>query len=56
MSVLYELESASGGRDSLFSWRTRMALASKAAFAFSGAKSVPVIRDGKTVVRDAAAA
>jgi glutathione S-transferase len=54
------------GRYSLFSWRTRMALrhkglefesvpvrmSDKAAIAFSGGKTVPIIKDGDTVVRD----
>lgn len=64
--ILYELEGTGGRRYSLFSWRTRMALAhkglefeshpvlmsDKGAIAFSGGKTVPVIRDGETVVRD----
>jgi glutathione S-transferase len=68
---LWELGGKAGRRYSLFSWRTRMALAykglrfetrpvcmsDKAAIAFSGGKTVPVIRDvdGKGndfVVRD----
>jgi glutathione S-transferase len=63
---LWELGGKGGRRYSLFSWRTRMALAhkglafesrpvclsDKAAIAFSGGKTVPVIRDGDTVVRD----
>jgi len=66
MIVLWELEGRGGRRYSLFSWRTRMALkhkgldfetrpvamSDKAAIAFSGGKTVPVIRDGETVVRD----
>lgn len=66
MIVLFELKGADGRHYSLFSWRTRMALAhkglafesqpvlmaDKAAIAFSGGKTVPVIRDGETVVRD----
>jgi glutathione S-transferase len=63
---LWELRGKGGRRYSLFSWRTRMALAHKGlafdtqpvcmsdkqAIAFSGGKTVPVIRDGETVVRD----
>lgn len=66
MIVLWELEGQGGRRYSLFSWRTRMALrhkglafetrpvrmSDKAAIAFSGGKTVPVIRDGEDVVRD----
>ena len=66
MIELYELKGTCDQRYSLFSWRTRMALAhkglafesrpvvmsDKAAIAFSGGKTVPVIRDGGTVVRD----
>src|SRR6476661_2236502 len=66
MISLYELQGQGGRVYSLFSWRTRMALAhkglefeshpvamsDKAAIAFSGGKTVPVIRDGETVVRD----
>ncbi|HVL36867.1 MAG TPA: glutathione S-transferase N-terminal domain-containing protein [Burkholderiales bacterium] len=66
MIVLWELGGREGRRYSLFSWRTRMALAhkglefeatpvlmsDKAAIAFSGGKTVPVIRDGDAVVRD----
>lgn len=66
MITLYELEGRGGRRYSLFSWRTRLALAhkglafetrpvamsDKAAIAFSGGRTVPVIRDGGTVVRD----
>jgi len=70
MIVLWELEGQGGRRYSLFSWRTRMALrhkgldfetrpvamSDKAAIAFSGGKTVPVIRDDSdgqtTVVRD----
>ena len=64
--TLWELGGKGGRRYSLFSWRTRMALrhkglafqstpvciSDKAAIAFSGGKTVPVIRDGDTVVRD----
>jgi glutathione S-transferase len=63
---LWELKGKNGRRYSLFSWRTRMALrhkglefesvpvclTDKQAIAFSGGKTVPVIRDGDTVVRD----
>jgi glutathione S-transferase len=63
---LWELGGKQGRRFSLFSWRTRMALTHKGlafetrpvrltdkeAIAFSGGKTVPVIRDGDTVVRD----
>jgi glutathione S-transferase len=66
MITLFELGGQNGRRYSLFSWRTRMALAhkglafetqpvcmsDKAAIAFSGGKTVPVIRDGEAVVRD----
>ena len=71
MITLWELEGKDGRRYSLFSWRTRMALrhkglefqtqpvrmSDKQAIAFSGGKTVPVIRDGNrqgeaVVVRD----
>ena len=66
MIVLWELGGRGERRYSLFSWRTRMALAhkglafeprpvamsDKAAIAFSGGKTVPVIQDGEQVVRD----
>jgi glutathione S-transferase len=66
MITLYELKGKGGRLYSLFSWRTRMALAhkglkfdshpvpmsDKAALEFSGGKTVPVIREGETVVRD----
>ena len=66
MITLWELQGRDGRRYSLFSWRARMALAhkglafetrpvclsDKAAIAFSGGKTVPVIRDGDLVVRD----
>ena len=66
MIKLWELQGRSGRRYSLFSWRARMALrhkglafetqpvcmSDKAAIAFSGGKTVPVIQDGDTVVRD----
>jgi glutathione S-transferase len=64
--TLWELGGKQGRRFSLFSWRTRMALthkglkfetqpvtlSDKAAIEFSGGKTVPVLRDGETVVRD----
>jgi glutathione S-transferase len=64
--TLWELGGKEGRRYSLFSWRARMALrhkqlafetvpvrmSDKAAIAFSGGKTVPVIKDGETVVRD----
>jgi glutathione S-transferase len=64
--ALYELKGKKGRRYSLFSWRTRMALrhkgvefeslpvklSDKESIAFSGGKTVPVIKDGETVVRD----
>jgi glutathione S-transferase len=66
MITLYELKGTGGRYYSLFSWRTRMALAhkglafeshpvpmsDKAAIAFSGGRTVPIIRDGESVVRD----
>jgi len=66
MITLYELKGTGGRFYSLFSWRTRMALAhkglefeshpvpmsDKGAISFSGGKTVPIIRDGDTVVRD----
>ena len=66
MIELWELKGKNDRRYSLFSWRTRMALkhkgleftstpvfmSDKAAIEFSGGKTVPVIRDGETVVRD----
>jgi glutathione S-transferase len=64
--TLWELGGKGDRRYSLFSWRTRMALkhkglafdtrpvamSDKEAIAFSGGRTVPVIRDGETVVRD----
>jgi glutathione S-transferase len=64
--TLWELQGKDGRRYSLFSWRARMALrhkgldfdsrpvcmTDKAAIAFSGGKTVPVIQDGEAVVRD----
>lgn len=66
MIKLWELQGREGRRYSLFSWRARLALAHKGlefetqpvclvdkeAIAFSGGKTVPVISDGETVVRD----
>jgi len=66
MILLWELEGRCGRRYSLFSWRTRMALrhkglsfetrpvrmSDKAAIAFSGGRTVPVIQDRETTVRD----
>ena len=66
MILLYELEGKGGRRYSLFSWRARMALrhkgldfesipvrlSDKAVIEFSGGKTVPVIKDKDTVVRD----
>jgi glutathione S-transferase len=63
---LWELRGKGERRYSLFSWRTRMALrhkglefdstpvamSDKAAIAFSGGKTVPIIKDGESVVRD----
>jgi glutathione S-transferase len=63
---LWELGGKNERRYSLFSWRTRMALrhkglefkstpvamSDKPAIAFSGGKTVPIIKDGETVVRD----
>jgi glutathione S-transferase len=63
---LYELADVNGRRYSVFSWRTRLALAhkglawesvpvkasDKTAIAFSGQKKVPIIRDGDRVVHD----
>jgi len=64
--LLWELGGRNDRRYSVFSWRSRMALAhkgldfearpvcmsDKAAIAFSGGKTVPVMRDGDSVVRD----
>lgn len=66
MITLWELGGKNDRRYSLFSWRTRLALkhkglafeatpvrmSDKEAIAFSGGKTVPVIRDGDAVVRD----
>ncbi len=66
MIALYELKGKNDRRYSLFSWRARMALAhkglefetlpvllsDKAAIEFSGGKTVPVLKDKDTVVRD----
>lgn len=64
--TLYELAGPDGRHYSVFSWRTRLALAhkgldwtsqgvkvtDKAAIAFSGQKKVPIIRDGERIVFD----
>lgn len=66
MIEMWELRGEDDRRFSNFSWRARMALrhkqldvsyrpillTDKASIAFSGGKTVPVIRDGETVVRD----
>ena len=66
MITLWELKGREGRRYSMFSWRTKMALkhkrldyesqavlmSDKAAIAFSDGKTVPIIKDGDTVVRD----
>lgn len=66
MITLWELGGKDGRRYSLFSWRARLALrhkrldfesvpvrmTDKAAIAFSGGKTVPVVKDGETIVRD----
>lgn len=66
MITLWELKGKADRRYSLFSWRARMALrhkglefqtqpvllTDKAAIEFSAGKTVPIIRDGDTVVRD----
>ena len=66
MIALYELKGKGDRRYSLFSWRARMALAhkgldfesipvrlsDKAVIEFSGGKTVPVLKDKDTVVRD----
>jgi glutathione S-transferase len=66
MIELWEVKGRDGRRFSMFSWRTKMALrhkgldfqsnpvllSDKAAIAFSGGKTVPIIRDGDAVVRD----
>ena len=66
MIQLWELKGKDGRRYSLFSWRTKLALkhkglqwestpvlmSDKQAIAFSGGKTVPIIKDGDTVVRD----
>jgi len=64
--TLWELGGREGRRYSLFSWRTRLALrhkqldfesvpvrmSDKAVIAFSRGKTVPIVKDGETVVRD----
>jgi glutathione S-transferase len=66
MITLYELRGKNDRRYSVFSWRARMALrhkgldfetlpvrlSDKAVIDFSGGKTVPVIKDKDTVVRD----
>jgi glutathione S-transferase len=66
MIELWELLGQGDRRYSVFSWRSRMALihkelafrtvpvlqTDKASIDFSGGKTVPVIRDGNTVIRD----
>jgi len=66
MIALYELKGKGDRRYSLFSWRARMALrhkgidfesipvllSDKAVIEFSGGKTVPVLKDKDTVVRD----
>src|SRR5688500_17820661 len=66
MIALYELKGKNDRRYSLFSWRARMALrhkglefetlpvrlSDKAVIDFSGGKTVPVIKDKDTLVRD----
>ena len=66
MITLWELGGKQGRRYSLFSWRARMALrhkqlefetvpvrmSDKAVIAFSGGKTVPIVKEGETVVRD----
>jgi len=63
---LWELKGGDGRRYSAYSWRTKMALkhkqldwqshpvlmSDKQTLAFSSGKTVPVIKDGETVVRD----
>jgi glutathione S-transferase len=64
--TLWELKGRDGRRYSMFSWRTKMALkhkgldyesvpvlmSDKQTIAFSGGKTVPIIKDGDKVVRD----
>ena len=66
MITLWELKGRDGRRYSMFSWRTKLALkhkgldyesipvlmSDKATIAFSGGKTVPIIKDGEKVVRD----
>lgn len=66
MIQLWELKGRDGRRYSAYSWRTKMALkhkgleweshpvllSDKQTIAFSGGKTVPIIKDGDTVVRD----
>jgi glutathione S-transferase len=64
--ILWELKGKDGRRYSAYSWRTKMALkhkglefesrpvlmGDKESIAFSGGKTVPVIKDGEKIVRD----
>ena len=66
MIQLWELKGRDGRRYSAYSWRTKMALkhkgleweshpvlmSDKQTIAFSGGKTVPIIKDGESVVRD----
>ena len=66
MITLWELKGRDGRRYSMFSWRTKLALkhkgldyesvpvlmSDKQTIAFSGGKTVPIIKDGDKVVRD----
>ena len=66
MIELWELQGREGRRYSLFSWRSKLALkhkglawqshpvlmSDKQVIAFSGGKTVPIIKDGEAVVRD----
>ena len=66
MIELWELRGKGGRPYSLFSWRAKLALkhkgldwrshgvamSDKAAIAFSGGKTVPIIKDGESIVRD----
>jgi len=66
MIELWELKGRDGRRYSAYSWRTKMALkhkgldweshpvlmSDKATIAFSGGRTVPIVKDGETLVRD----
>src|SRR3954469_11299228 len=66
MITLWELKGRDGRRYSAYSWRTKMALkhkglewesipvlmGDKETIAFSGGKTVPIIKDGEKIVRD----